>query len=406
MRPVKTVTQWMILTLPFLAIVNIARAQQTVVDSALLARVAALEQQVADHKPGEDHFMVVGLTTFGFVYNKTTFTPPGGPRQITKTNSFADANNYELSPMFLWRHGTKWLVEFEPSFTGGTLGVNWADVSYFAAPGLIVRAGYLVLPFGVYSKRLAAGWINKIAGDPLGINPAGTDYGVEVLGGFPLGNMKWSYDVSLSNGLQLQPNGELLNIGIVDNNNNKTVSGRLGLLPFSNSSLDIGISGLYGNVADAGSNYVNANTTMYAADLNYVKTFNPILINVKGQYNLVKVNSQQYIKPTDSTAYTFDNTTHSAFAQISIRPVSAESKLLKNLELAFRYVNYKSPGNSLWGQNYHEEDIGLDYWLTWRTVLKFTYAMSHGVSTANVSAGGTAGTTDMSSIHLQFSIQL
>jgi hypothetical protein len=406
MRQIRTITQWVILALPFLASANIARAQQTVVDSALLERVAALEQQVADHKPGEDHLLIVGLTTFGFVRTKTTFTPPGGPAQVSKANSFADVANYELSPMFLWRHGTKWLVEFEPSFSGGSLGVNWADVSYFAAPGLIVRAGYLVLPFGIYSKRLAAGWIDKIAGDPMGINPAGTDYGVEVLGGLPLGNMKWSYDVSLSNGLQLQPDGELANIGIVDNNTNKTVTGRLGLLPFSNSSLDIGISGLYGNVADAGSNYVNANATMYAADLNYVKTFSPFLVNVKGQYNWEKVNSQQYSKPTDSTAYNFDNTTHSAFAQISIRPVSVESKLLKDLELAFRYVNYQSPANSLWGQNYHEIDIGLDYWLTWRTVLKFTYSTSHAASTANVSAGGTAGTTDVNSIHLQFSIQL
>lgn len=396
----------MIFAFSFLASANNARAQQSVVDSALLQRVATLEQQVADHKPGEDHLLIVGLTTFGFVNTKTTFTPPGGPAQVSKANSFADADNYELSPMFLWRHGTKWLVEFEPSFTGGALGVNWADVSYFAAPGLIVRAGYLVLPFGIYTKRLAAGWIDKFAVDPLGIGPAGTDFGMEVLGGLPLGDMKWSYDVSLSNGLQLQPDGELQNIGIVDNNLNKTVTGRLGLLPFSNSSLDIGVSGLYGNAADAGSSYVNANTTMYAADLNFVKTLSPFLVNVKGQYSVVKVNSQQYTKPTDSSAYTFDNATYACFAQISIRPISAESKLLKNLELAFRYVNYQSPGNSLWGQNYQEEDFGLDYWLTWRTVLKFTYSVSHSLSTANVSAGGTAGTTDINAIRLQFSIQL
>jgi hypothetical protein len=406
MREIKPLTKWLVLGLPLLASLSIGRAQQTVVDSAVLDRIAALEQQVADHKPGEDHLMIVGLTTFGFVHSKTTFTPPGGPAQVTKANSFADADNYEFSPMFLWRHGTKWLLEFEPSFTGGSLGVNWADVSYFAAPGLIVRAGYLVLPFGIYSKRLAAGWIDKVAGDPVGANPAGTDFGVEVLGGLPLGNMKWSYDIALSNGLQLQPDGELQNIGIVDNNLNKTITGRLGLLPFSNSSLDIGVSGLYGNVADAGSGYANANTTMFGADLNYVKTFSPFLVNIKGQYSLVKVNSQQFIKPTDSTGYTFDNTTHATFAQLSIRPVGAESKLVKNLELAFRYVNYQSPSTSLWGQNYHEEDIGLDYWLTWRTVLKFTYATSRSVSTANVSAGGVAGITDNNAIRIQFSIQL
>jgi hypothetical protein len=407
MRLIKTVVGYTIFTVLCLLATDIAKAQQTtVVDSSLLDRVAALEQQAADHKSGESHFMVVGLATFGFVNSTNKFTPPGGPRQTSKTNSFADADRYEFSPMLLWRHGTKWLLEFEPSFTGGSLSVNWADMAYFAAPGLIIRGGYFVLPFGMYSRRLAAGWINKVAPDPVGLDLPGTDFGVEVSGGLPLGNMKWSYAVSLTNGLQLLPDGELQNAGITDNNNNKTVCGRLALLPFSNSSLEIGVSGLYGGVADAGSNYHNANSTMYGADLSYVKNFNPFLVNVKGQYSRTLVNSQQYIKPTDSTAYTFDNKSHSAFAQISLRPVSAESKLVKNLELAFRYVDYTTPGNSLWGQNYHEEDLGLDYWLSWRSVLKFTYAWTHSLSTANVSAGGTPGVTDTNNIYLQFSIQL
>src|SRR5579859_2378470 len=155
MRIGNNYTQWVIFTLAGLLAGNIAKAQQTVVDSALMERVAALEQQVADQKSGESHFMVVGLTTFGFAYSRTKFTPPGGPAQITKMNSLADADHYEFSPMFLWRHGTKWLVEFEPSYTGGNLGVNWADISYFVCPALIVKAGYFVLPFGMYSKRLA-----------------------------------------------------------------------------------------------------------------------------------------------------------------------------------------------------------------------------------------------------------
>jgi hypothetical protein len=405
MRPVKVLIQWMIFTLGFVVSVNIAKAQQTTVDSALLDRVSALEQQVADQKPGESHFMVVGLTTFGFVGSKTTFTPGNGTSQSTKTNSLGDADHYELSPMLLWRHGTKFLIEFEPSFDGTSLGVNWANITYFAAPGFAIHAGYFVLPFGIYNKRLAAGWIDKVAPDPMGIDLPGSDFGVGVSGGLPLGNMKWSYDLSLTNGLQLLPDGEIQNVGIVDNNKNKTVTGRLGFLPFSNSSLEIGVSGLYGGVADAGSNYNNANTTMYGVDLSYVKNFNPFLINLKGQYSRIMVNGQNYIKPTDSSAYTFDNKTTSAFAQISIRPVTAENKILKNLELAFRYVNYTTPGNSLWGQNYDEEDIGLDYWLTWRTVIKFTYAKTHSVSTANISAGGTGGVTDMNNIYLQFSIQ-
>ena len=405
MKTVKILFNWMASTSAFLLAVNIAKAQQTTVDTTVINRISALEQQVADQKPGESHFMVVGLTTFGFVSNKTTFTPPGGIGQVMKTNSLADADHYELSPMMLFRHGNQFLIEFEPSFNGTSLGVNWANISYFAAPQFIVHVGYFVVPFGIYNKHLAAGWIDKVAGDPMGIGLPGSDFGIGFSGGYPIGDMKWSYDVSLTNGLQLLSDGELQGAGITDNNKGKMVSGRLSLLPFSNSCLEVGISGLHSNAGDAGSNYTNANVTMVGADLNFVKTFNPFLINIKGQYNRINVTKESYISTVDSSAYSFTNKTSAVFGQLSIRPVGVDNKLLKNLELAYRYSNYRAPGNSAWGQNFHENDFGLDYWLTWRTVLKFTYAMSHSVSTANVAAGGTAGITDMNKIYLQFSIQ-
>ena len=381
------------------------RAQQTAADSALLDRVAALEKQVADQQPGESHFMVAGLATFGFVQNKTIFTPVGGVRSSVKTNSLANADNYELSPMLLWRHGNKFLIEFEPSYDGTSLGVNWANISYFAAPGLVIHAGYFVLPFGIYSKRLAAGWIDKVATDPVGVDQPGSDFGIGASGGFPLGDMKWTYDVSLTNGLQLLPDGELQGAGVADNNNNKTICGRLSLLPFSNSSLEIGVSALHGGVGDAGSGYNNANTTMYGADINIVKNVDPFLINIKGQYNKFKVNRQNYVSSTDSSLYSFDNKSSSIFGQVSIRPTGLDKPFIKNLELAYRYVAYTAPSNSTWGQNYHESDFGLDYWLSWRTVLKFTYERTHSVSTANPAVGGLTGTTAVNSIYLQFSIE-
>lgn len=395
----------LVATMLFALVSGPVRAQQTGVDSSVLQRLDALEQQVADHKPGESHLMIVGLATFGFVYTKTTVTPPGGPAQSQKTTSLGDGDRYEFSPMLLWRHGTKWLMEFEPSFDGNQLGVNWANISYFAAPGFIVHAGYFVLPFGIYNKRLAAGWIDKVAPDPVGIDLPGSDFGVGISGGLPLGSMKWSYDVSLTNGLQLQPDGELQGVGIVDNNLNKTVTGRLALLPFSNSCLEIGASGLYGGVA-AGAPYNNANATMYGADLNFVKTFSPFLVNVKSQYSRMLVNSQQYIKPTDTSQYSFDNKSTSFFAQASVRPTGAQNAFVKNLELAFRYVNFQTPEGSFWGQNYHEEDLGLDYWFSWRTVLKLTYAWTRGTNTSDQTSGFNGGIIDTNNLYLQFSIQL
>src|SRR5665213_861673 len=216
-----------------------AQKDTTVVDSSLLNRVNNLEADSHYTKPGNSHFMVVGLLTLGYVSNKTTVTY-NGSSSVSKTTSLGDADHFEFSPMFLWRHGKKFLMEFEPSFSAGGLGVNWAVASYYATPGLILRGGYLVLPFGTYNKRLAAGWINKLASDPEGI-PETSDFGVEAEGGIQAGTTKWSYDFALSNGMQLQSDGSTAFVGITDNNKNKLFTGRIGFLPLANSSLEVGV---------------------------------------------------------------------------------------------------------------------------------------------------------------------
>jgi len=382
------------------------KAQQTVVDSSLLERVTELEKQASYITPREDHFMVVGVATMGFATHKST-NSLNGISATNKTNSFPDADNFEFSPMLLWRHGDKFLLEFEPSFNNNGISVNWADVSYFAAPNLIIRAGYFVLPFGTYAKREAAGWINKLARDPMGIaHMTPTDYGVEIEGGLPLGNMKMNYDIALTNGNQLNSDGTLTSGNIVDNNNNKTFTTRVGLLPFSNSSLEIGLSGMFGKVGDQGTNVQNRTGNLYAMDLNYVKNFSPILINIKSQYNLQEIEKADYISPVDSTqTYTFTNQTTAFFAQCSIRPVGLKN-FLKNFELAGRYTTYNTPANSTYGMNQHSTTIGLAYWITWRTVFKISYDAYTGTSTGSKSLNAYSGITKTNTLYLQFSIQL
>jgi len=362
-------------------------------------------QTVTPMKSGESQFMIVGLATLGFV-DQTTTNTLGGMKSTEKYNSLGDADRYEFSPMFLWRHGDNLLLEFEPSFDGTNIGVNWAVVSYFVAPNFIVRGGYFVLPFGIYNKRLAAGWIDKLTSDPIGMDVAGSDFGVEIEGGFAMGSTKWSYDLSLTNGQQLNNDGTINGVGITAIGNGKTVCGRIGFLPLSNSSLEIGVSGLMGSLANPNAmNYNNPTSTMYAFDLDYVKNINPIQINIKGQYSMSIVNSQNYINPVDTTkTYTFTNATSSAFGQISIRP-QVKNKVLRNLELAYRFVDYTTPQNSTWGQNYTEEDVALDYWLTWRTVLKVGYENIKTNGTSAVALSGTQGSTTINRMIIQFSTE-
>jgi hypothetical protein len=288
------------------------------------------------------------------------------------------------------------------------LSVNWADVSYFAAPGLIFRAGYMVVPFGIYNKRLAAGWIDKLATDPIGLDqPNEADYGFEVMGGLPLGDMKWSYDVGVFNGMQLLPDGQLQGAGITDNNINKTFSGRIGLLPFSNSSLEIGFSALTGKVGDEGSAYANAKTNMYAFDLSTVQKVSPFTVNIKGQYNVVNIDRQNYVNPNDSTqTYSYNNHSNSVFGILSLRPNYLDNAVLKNLELSFRYANSITPANSDWGSNTNQVTEGLAYWINWRTVLKLTHETQNGNSTVNQLIIPTTGNTKTDYWFIQFSIQL
>ena len=375
-------------------------------DSTLYDKVNTLEKEVAFQKKRESHFMVVGLATMGFVISSNTINQ-NGISSTNQTNSMADADRFEFSPMMLWRHGKKLLIEFEPSWDGNAIGVNWGDISYFVKPGFIVRAGYIALPFGIYNKRLAAGWINKLGSDPVGISnsPPGSDFGVEIEGGVPLGSMKWTYDISLTNGMQLLKDGTIQNAGIADNNQNKTITGRMSILPFSNSCLEIGASGLYGNVGDTKSKQTSAISTMYAFDLNFVQKVGPIQINAKGQYNQVNISTINYQNPTDSSTYTFNNQSNFYFSQLSIRPISAPG-ILKNFEIAGRYVNYITPAKSSWGTITNEFNFALDYWLSWRSVLKIVYESRLVKNNTPINLGGAPGDWNrINNIILQYSVQ-
>jgi hypothetical protein len=375
-------------------------------DSVTEARIAALEKQTALHKPGQSHLVVVGLTTFGFASSKTTSSDGSAPNKYSAFGT----DSYEFSPMFLWRQGKKVLLEFEPSFNNDGVGVNWAAISYFAKPNLIFRGGYFVVPFGMYTKKLAAAWINKVATDPIGL-PTAQDYGFGVSGGLPLGSMKWNYDLAVTNGLTIDPtanNGTLTNVNLGAASRNKTFVGRLGLLPFSNSSLEIGASGMTGGVANGNTVYQDVRADLYAFDFNLVKNVSPVQINIKSQYNVVNVGNATYVNPLDPTqTYTFNNSSTSGYGQFSVRPTESQVELIKNLELAFRYGQYNTPKNSTWGANTTQTDYGINYWINWRTVLRMTYEILDSKSTVDQSLfASPVPNVKTQSLHIQFAIQL
>ena len=91
----------------------------------------------------------------------------------------------------------------------------------------------------------------------------------------------------------------------------------------------------------------------------------------------------------------------------SIRPAFADNQFLKQLELAGRFGNYRTPASSLIGTKDNSFAVGLSYWLNWRSVLHFTYEGIKSNSTISTNLGGTPGViTQNNSMYLQFSILL
>ena len=224
----------------------------------------------------------------------------------------------------------------------------------------------------------------------------------------PLGNMKWSYDIAVSNGFQMDSTGQVSGVGIQSPNPNKTVCGRIGLLPLSNSSLELGFSMLGGNLyTTPGSNFSNPTMMMYAFDLSYYKKFGPITLTLKGQYQTQSINAQNFTNPLDpTTTYTYNNNISAGFGQISVRPTGLENKL-RNFELGYRYVTYTAPQASVFGQSLTETDIALNYWLSWRQVIKLCYenVQNKSYDVPAIGITGVGGNTLTSRYILQFSTE-
>ena len=311
--------------------------------------------------------------------------------KFTKKASSFGAN---FSPILLWKPHERLIVEaeLETELEGTETKINleYIDASYFLNKYVTIRAGKFLSPFGIYQDRLHPQWINKLPSTPLGFNhdasPIGptTEVGVDVRGNVPLGSAKMNYSFYLSNGPSLNTSSsEISEIGQLnyssaeDNNKNKSFGGRVGLLPFSNSSVEIGGSFQVGNVGEKGTEYEKIKAKQYALDFTYVNSLDFLkgMIDVKAQWNWVNVDQANYISLKDSTTFTFNNKRDAAFVQAAYRPSMTQSKFLKKTELVFRYsgLNMQTgevdPAKIILNQYTY----GINYWYSWRTALKFAY---------------------------------
>lgn len=340
-----------------------------------------------DTKPSKTQFMIRGYGSALF----QSLNDEGEKESSFKTGNFA--------PIFLFKLSDKLMFEAEMEFAyeNGELEtvLEYANVMYTLNDYMTIRAGKFLLPYGTFMERLHPSWVNKLSTTPLGFGHDGiapsSGVGVELRGAFTLSGSKFNYSLYSTNGPTLNDGSdEPEEAGILhfnnfeDNNKNKSFGGRIGFLPFTDSSTELGLSFLNAKVGATGSEYEDIKASLIAYDFSFVKKINPIggIIDIKAQYNKSNVDDANYIEvhdDGDEEVYTFDNTSDSFYAQLSYRPSMSESNFFKNLEFVGRISELNTPEGAEWESNINQKTFGLNYWLNWRSAIKVNYQITDGV---------------------------
>ncbi|MGP8215990.1 MAG: hypothetical protein ACLQQ4_10535 [Bacteroidia bacterium] len=267
---------------------------------------------------------------------------------------------------------------------GASVSLNEAIIYYHLASGLNVFAGNFQPRSGLY-EGILDDFTNRYGSVPVGMGiGVATESGVGIQGGLQAGYSKLLYQLYVANGAQLivdstgATNGQLTYANYIDNNTNKAIGGEIGFLPFSNSSLEVGVSGQYTpKTGDAGTSFENISSTSYAAYLNYYQVFNPVMVRVQGQYEYTQTQNFNLYTNTSDTALLvpkFNNVMSGWYLGATFRLSGAESQFLSNLELGARLGNLTLPADAMWGgKPINQTTICLTYWLTWKAPLNIAY---------------------------------
>lgn len=339
-----------------------------------------------DSKPSKTQFMIRGYGSAGF----QALNDEG-----EKESSF---NNGTFAPIILFKFSDKFMFETEMEFAyeNGELetALEYANAMYTVNKYITIRAGKFLLPYGTFMERLHPSWINKLSSVPLGFGHDGiapsSGVGVELRGAFILNGSRFNYALYSTNGPTLNDGSdEPEEAGILhfdnyeDNNKNKSVGGRIGFLPFTDSSTEVGFSFLNAKVGDKDSNYKDVSSNLIAYDFSFVKKVNSLggIIDIKAQYNTSVTDDAIYIEvheDGDEEEYTFENSSDSFYAQLSYKPTMSASNFLKNIELVGRYSELNTPEGAEWESNVNQTAFGVNYWLSWRSAIKVNYQIADG----------------------------
>lgn len=380
----KTSTKWIALALLGGVVLGTPATLSAQSDSAAAA------QEVNSPNGGSDKLLLAGEAFT--LWQSNTTEAYKGMKSVT-TNSFgADPLGLMLMPLVKINDRLFLDAQVEVDANQGigaggsaSASLNEAIIYYRLASGAYLFTGYVPIRTGLY-EGILDDFTNRFGTDPVGMGiAAATQPALGIQGGLQTGTAKINYQLYIANGPRLlvdstgATNGQLDYGNFTDNNKNKAIGGSLGFLPFSNSELEIGVSGQYTpKTGDAGSGLESINNTCFAAYLNYYHVFNPLMIRIQGQYEMNQVQSYSLKAPgSDSVIVpSFTNQTTGWYGGLTLRLSGSQNKFMQNLELGGRMGQLTLPqdANCMWTQKpINQTTVCLTYWFTWKTPINIAY---------------------------------
>ena len=226
--------------------------------------IAELLDLAGTTKPGSTTFLVAGTAS-------VKYTDKEG-----KVGSYASV----FSPHFLWKLNERAFIETHIDFAlmddETDLNMAFFNFSYLVHDNVMLRAGKILSPFGFFQEGVHTAWINRLPDEPLALADDGlaptADLAAEIRGAVPLDSMKFKYSVYVGNGPRLKTGsskredaGTLQFNNHVDNNNSKSIGGRIAWLPVP--AVEIGYSFLTARVGDSAFQDVEA--FLQGVDVNF-----------------------------------------------------------------------------------------------------------------------------------------
>ncbi len=312
-----------------------------------------------------------------------------GYADVGYTDSESEDGSFNVgtfAPIFHFQYRDLVMLESELEFEVGDDGetetnLEYLTIDWFINDYLVLVAGKFLSPIGQFRQNLHPSWINKLPSAPPGFGHDGaapvSDVGLQLRGGFPIGNIRTSYAIYVSNGPELIAefeDGEFELDGVEaegfgsDGDGEKVVGGRIGIIPFV--GFELGLSAASGkatvtSIEDGDSSLLSGEGArdydVIGADFGWQhKGF-----NLRGEYVKTEVGADAGTGTAASEGAAWETW----YTQGAYR--FAQSKW----ELVARYTDFDSPHNS---QDQQQWAIGTNYLFTNNFVGKLSYEFNDG----------------------------